>query len=267
MGNFFNQLGFIASTVVDPTGRMGGIWIVWDASQVNVRVSSANSQSIHATIHKEDFEEWVLAAVYASPNPILRENLWEDLEAVASDTDKPWLVARDFNDYTNQGERRSFRPSHNFVRNQKFLDRINNCNLIDLGSSGPRMTWMNNRHGLANIIERLDRAMCNSDWRTMFPEAIVRVLPRTYSDHSPLIVYTQGMHSHTPLHRPFRFQVAWMTHPGLIKVITSSWNDMKNNLIDSTDEFTRRVKEWNKKVFGNIFKRKRHLLAHIEGIQ
>ncbi|KAF5934116.1 hypothetical protein HYC85_030287 [Camellia sinensis] len=47
-------------------------------------------------------------------------------------------------------------------------------------------------------MERLDRAMCNSDWRTMLPEATVRVLPRAYSDHSPLIVYTQGMHSHIP---------------------------------------------------------------------
>ncbi|CAL5355341.1 unnamed protein product [Camellia sinensis] len=41
-------------------------------------------------------------------------------------------------------------------------------------------------------MERLDRALCNEEWRTMFPEASVCVLPRTYSDHSPLVVYTQG---------------------------------------------------------------------------
>lgn len=64
------------------------------------------------------------------------------------------------------------------------------ANLIDLGSSRLRMTWTNNRQGLANTMERLDRAMSNSEWRTMFPEATVRVLPRTYSDHSPFVVYT-----------------------------------------------------------------------------
>ncbi|KAL7196594.1 hypothetical protein ACSBR1_036576 [Camellia fascicularis] len=30
MGNFFNRLGFTASTTVDPISRSGGIWIVWD---------------------------------------------------------------------------------------------------------------------------------------------------------------------------------------------------------------------------------------------
>ncbi|KAL7166943.1 hypothetical protein ACSBR2_037579 [Camellia fascicularis] len=133
--------------------------------------------------------------------------------------------------------------------------------------SGPSMTWTNNKKGLTNTMERLDRALCNSEWRTMFPEATVRILPRTYSDHSPLLVYTQGMHQLNPLNRPFRFEAAWMTHPGLIDVINSSWTNMNHNLIDSTADFTCKVKEWNRVVFGNIFKRKRHLLARIEGLQ
>ncbi|KAL7162143.1 hypothetical protein ACSBR2_042591 [Camellia fascicularis] len=148
--------------------------------------------------------------------------------------EKPWLVAGDFNDYGSQNERRSFSLNHTSRRTQKFLDRVNNCNLLDLGSTGPRLTWTNNRQGLANIMERLDRAMCNEDWRTMFPEATIQVIPRTYSDHSPLIVHTQ---------------------------------DMNNNLLESTAEFTLKVSVWNKEVFGNIFKWKRLLLARIEGIQ
>ncbi|CAL5422617.1 unnamed protein product [Camellia sinensis] len=193
MGNFFNRLGFTASTIVDPVGRVGGIWIVWDTSQVIVRASSATPQAIHATIHKADYDEWVLAAVYASPNPVMRDHLWDNLEEVDETMDKPLLVAGDFNDFATQGERRSFNPKTTIVRNQEFLDRVNNCNLLDLGSSGPSMTWTNNQKGLANIMERLDRALCNSKWRTMFPEATVRILPRTYSDHSLLLVYTQGV--------------------------------------------------------------------------
>ncbi|KAI7994532.1 putative membrane-associated kinase regulator 2 [Camellia lanceoleosa] len=105
--------------------------------------------------------------------------------------EQPWLVAGDFNDYASQHEKRSFSLSQNTRRTQKFLDHVNNCNLIDLGSFGPRMTWTNNRQGLANTMERLDRAMCNTEWRTIFPEATVKVLHRTYSDHSPLVVCTQ----------------------------------------------------------------------------
>ncbi|KAL7262612.1 hypothetical protein ACSBR1_000886 [Camellia fascicularis] len=69
---------------------------------------------------------------------------------------------------------------------------MNRCNLMDLGCSGPQLTSSNERQGLANTLERLDRAVCNSEWRMAFTEGAVRNLPRTYSDHSPLIVFTQG---------------------------------------------------------------------------
>ncbi|KAI8017206.1 hypothetical protein LOK49_LG04G03341 [Camellia lanceoleosa] len=132
MSNFFNRLGFTTSTIVDPVGKVGGIWIIWDTNHVNVRASNVSSQVIHATIHKEDYEEWVLAAIYASPNPILRDQLWHNLENMAESMDRPWLVAGDFNDYANQREKRSFSLNNNTGRVQKFLDRVNNCNLIDL---------------------------------------------------------------------------------------------------------------------------------------
>ncbi|KAL7256983.1 hypothetical protein ACSBR1_010843 [Camellia fascicularis] len=40
-------------------------------------------------------------------------------------------------------------------------------------------------------MERLDRALSNPEWRIMFPEATVKVLPHTYSDHSPLLSGTE----------------------------------------------------------------------------
>ncbi|KAL7239070.1 hypothetical protein ACSBR2_005045 [Camellia fascicularis] len=180
--------------------------------------------------------------------------------------DKPWLVSGDFNDFVSQDERRSFTPNHHNNRCQKFSERINNCNLMDLGSVGPRLSWTNNRQGLANTMERLDRAMSNDKWRALFPEGTVRTLPRTYSDHSPLVVYTQGMHPLNPLNRPFRFEAAWLCHPNFTDVQQSWWN-MDHNLINAINDFTHNVKIWNKETFGNIFKRKRNLLAHIEGLQ
>ncbi|XP_028113727.1 uncharacterized protein LOC114311755 [Camellia sinensis] len=140
MGNFFNRLGFTASTIVDPVSRVSGFWIVWYTNHVNVKASSVGSQDIHTTVHKKDYEEWVLVAVYASQNPTLKEELWNELEEVANNMEKSWLVAGDFNDYTSQSERRSFSINQSSTKSQKFLERINNCNLIDLGSLGPRMT-------------------------------------------------------------------------------------------------------------------------------
>ncbi|KAL7224135.1 hypothetical protein ACSBR1_025571 [Camellia fascicularis] len=128
MGNFFNRLGFTASTIVDPIGRVGGIWILWDTNHVNVRASSVGPQVIHATIHKEDYEKWVLVAVYASPNPLLRENLWNELEEVADSMEKPWLVAGDFNDYANQSERRSYSTNQSSTKHKNSLKELTTAN-------------------------------------------------------------------------------------------------------------------------------------------
>ncbi|KAL7180965.1 hypothetical protein ACSBR1_039925 [Camellia fascicularis] len=95
---------------------------------------------------RENFEEWVLAAVYASPNPGIHQNLWNELENISS-------------------------PMN--YRCRKFLDNINRCGLMDIGCSGPKFTWSNNRQGMANTMERLDRALCNAEWRTAFPEGAV----------------------------------------------------------------------------------------------
>ncbi|KAL7236108.1 hypothetical protein ACSBR1_019391 [Camellia fascicularis] len=242
MGNFFNNLGFTASTIVNPIGRAGGIWVIWDSTQVTVRASAASNQYIQATVHKEDYKEWVLNAVYASPNPTVRDSLWEDLEDTTASMNKAWLVVGDFNDYANLSERRSFSPSPNLTRTQRFTERVNNCNLLDLGSVGPRFTWTNNKQGMASTIERLDRAMSNEQWRALFPEGIVRTLPRTYSDHSPLVVYTQCMHPSNPQNRPFRFETAWLCHPNFIDVVQKSWLNMDFNLIEAIDNFTHYVK-------------------------
>ncbi|KAL7254737.1 hypothetical protein ACSBR1_008974 [Camellia fascicularis] len=116
-------------------------------------------------------------------------------------------------------------------------------------------------------MERLDRAMSNDKCRALFPEGTVRTLPRMYSDHSPLVVFTQDMHPSNPKSRPFRFEAAWLCHPNFPDVVLKSWANMNTNLVGAITEFTHNVKTWNKEVFGNVFKRKRSLLARIEGIQ
>ncbi|XP_028077279.1 uncharacterized protein LOC114279250 [Camellia sinensis] len=200
MGMFFNTLGLTTSAHVDLIGKSGGIWMLWNPNNVNVRISKANSQMILATISRQNYPEWMLSAVYASPNPRVRDELWENLDNIAQDMNQPWLVAGDFNDYGSSVEKQGFTMNQNQnltqsqTRSRKFNDRINHCNLMDLGCTGPKLTWSNNRQGWANTLARLDRALCNTEWRTQFLDGFVRNVPRTYSDHSPMMVYTQDIY-------------------------------------------------------------------------
>lgn len=61
------------------------------------------------------------------------------------------------------------------------------------------------------MFKRLDKVLCNVDWRLHFQEGFVKVLPRVQSDHYPLLVLPEGEPNHG-INRPFRFKAAWMTH-------------------------------------------------------
>ncbi|KAL7254135.1 hypothetical protein ACSBR1_008521 [Camellia fascicularis] len=271
IGMFFNSLGYTASSHVDPIGKSEGIWMLWNTNNVNVRVSEANSQMILATISKQNYPDWMLAAVYANPNPRIREELWDSLENIAPTNQLPWLLAGDFNDHASPEEKRSYSTNQNLSqslsRSRKFVNHINNCNLLDLGCTGPSLTWSNNRQGWAKTLIRLDRALCNAEWRTRFPDGFVHTLPRTYSDYFPMLVHTQGKSPHTPLNRQFKFQAAWIAHEGFRGMVHSNWTHSNNNLLVKLHNMASFALDWNKNVFGNIFRNKRWLLGRIEGIQ
>lgn len=150
-------------------------------------------------------------------------------------------------------------------RIRTFADRINKCKLIDMGSSGPKFTWTNSRQGLANIQKRLDRGLCNTKWRALFPERMIKILPRTYSDHSPFIMHVYGNHKPTLYRRPFRFEAAWLLDPSFNNLVTENWKGSTIN--ECINNFTKASTNWNKEVFGNIFRKKRWVLSRIEGIQ
>lgn len=77
MGMFLNCMGFTASSHVDPIGRSGGIWMLWNPNFVNVQVIEASSQQIIATISRQDYPDWLLSTIYASPSSVKRDEFWE----------------------------------------------------------------------------------------------------------------------------------------------------------------------------------------------
>ncbi|KAI8011738.1 hypothetical protein LOK49_LG06G01114 [Camellia lanceoleosa] len=89
MGMFFSCMGFTALSHKDPIGRSGGIWMLWNPNVVNVKVVEASSQQITATISRQEFPDWLLSAVYASPNSAKRDDLWAQLETIAQYMEEP----------------------------------------------------------------------------------------------------------------------------------------------------------------------------------
>lgn len=143
---------------------------------------------------------------------------------------------------------------------QQFVRWITTSRLIDLGFLGPRFTWKR-----GNLYERLDRGLCNTDWRLAYPEASVSHLIRYQSDHRPLLL---DLCSFSPTRAPrlFRFLRAWMSHEKYDDFVMDNW-DRNQDLMDNIQSFTEKLQVWNREVFGNIFRQKKHLCARIAGIQ
>ncbi|XP_024041873.1 uncharacterized protein LOC127898857 [Citrus sinensis] len=214
---FIKKSGFDYSHRVEAVGFSGGIWLLWRSS-IEVEVLINHRQFIHFKICRNNvFVSWV-TAVYASPNPMLRRQLWCHMENLAPLIQEPWLIGGDFNSILYASEKQGGVARNSGVCNL-FRKWFDGHQLFDLKFKGPRFTWS---RGL--LFKRLDRALCNSEWLLKYMNNSVIHLPKIASDHRPVLVrFERDMAGHQRT-RPFRFLAAWLTHEHFNNFVKRMWN-------------------------------------------
>lgn len=111
------------------------------------------------------------------------------------------------------------------------------------------------------MYQRLDRAICNKEWLACALNSLVRHLHRLKSDHRPILVSTTSIAS-PKVNRPFRFFASWLIHPEFGSLVRDS-GKLENDLTVNIHGFTKSAKEWNNKMFGNIFARKKRFMGEL----
>lgn len=96
----------------------------------------------------------------------------------------PWMVFIDFNEVLKVSEKWGGRTRLE-SQMRAFRDCLLAYDLEDLGFSGPPFTWYNNHEGDQRILERIDRALANSQWWSQFPNVNLTHRYATYSNHCP----------------------------------------------------------------------------------
>ncbi|XP_071723124.1 uncharacterized protein [Rutidosis leptorrhynchoides] len=171
--------------------------------------------------------------LHASTDFQKRTCLWQKLRAIHHINSLPWICMGDFNKVLNLWEKDGRRGMDHYQM-VAFREMPNDCALMDIESKGCAHTWSNNRVGENLVRERLDRVLCNVEWRVEFPNAEAVALPALGSDHSPLILtlYLNILRRK----KEFRFEAYWLEDPECRDIVKGAWNDHHNTLGDVYDK-------------------------------
>ncbi|XP_030930474.1 uncharacterized protein LOC115956154 [Quercus lobata] len=246
-----DRLPFNGVFHTETIGQKGGLWLLWYSDRVEVELLASSKQEIHATVKvRTSNYKWLFSAVYASLRSAERHILWNNLSNVAELHNMLWVIAGDFNEPLFGDDKFGGRVvSSN--RSLLFKECLDDCNMVDLGFSGPRFTWTNRREVQNLIQERIDRFFVNPEWCVLFPEARITDLTRFHSNHCPVLLETKPQ-NRVRLNRPFKFQKFWLADMSFPRVVDQAWNQ-SSHLEEAIDKFMVKANDWNRDQFGNIF--------------
>lgn len=90
----------------------------------------------------------------------------------------------------SRGEKKGLQV--NLSRCIEFVNRINECQVLEEITLGSKFTWKRPRsEGIYCIFKKFDQALCNVESRLNFLEGFARALPCIDSNQYPIIVMTQ----------------------------------------------------------------------------
>jgi hypothetical protein len=251
----------------------GGLVLTWRPG-VDLECFISKSNNISAWCYSDPpppppNSPWILSCVYGPPKRSDRRVFWDSFAAIGDGFEASWLCISDFNSVINQSEKTGGRPvsSSSKCPFRRFIDHFG---MIDVGFARNPFTWSNNRTGLENIKERLDRGLASPSWVLLHPNYSLIHLPAHNSDHNPISFNTNSTSYFLP--RPFRFEEFWSKDPSCEQVIELAWQKYippyPDNCLPVKLNHTKiALLKWNSLHFGNIHKKIKETLNLIDVVQ
>ena len=180
----------------------------------------------------------------------MREHVWERLTRYGLARTEPWFIIGDLNEITGNHEKDggAVRSADSFV---PFNNMIRNSGLIEFPAKGNKMSWQGRRgkgKGAVTVRCRLDRALANEEWHTLFPCSYTEYLGLVGSDHRPVVAYLED--KVIKKKGQFRFDKRWLGQEGLIESITLGWskdgNGETRDFVSKITNCRHEISKWRK---------------------
>ncbi|KAL8543110.1 hypothetical protein ACS0TY_003848 [Phlomoides rotata] len=148
-----------------------------------------------------------------------------------------------------------------------FVEVLDDLDLRDLETSGPKFTWQNKRKGSQRVWEKLDRFVANVGWSELFPNATAINAEFFGFDHRAVVVHF-NLECRKPVGRGtkrFLFENKWLLEDGFEQVVREAWgqgnydcslpdgvrkcgNKLQAWATENTENIARKIKEVSRQV-------------------
>jgi exonuclease III len=199
-------------------GKSGGILVGVKKELYDVRSFHKGDYMLQLNLwDKINKIKWNLLVVYGAAQEEYKMSFLTELSAFCSRNKEPILIGGDFNIIRYAKERN--KPGGIQRYSDTFNALINFHELRELEMSGGLFAWSNNQDNPTS--EKLDRILIFKSWEDVFPNTLVKKLPREVSDHNPLILFSEICSAQR--HIEFKFELSWLNHPDFIPNVKKIW--------------------------------------------
>lgn len=196
----------------------GRVVIAWKPGIFSVNILQASSQAIHCYVSPvSGLPSFFCTFVYGFNKPYQRKELWEFIKQ--KNTQEPWLLCGDLNCVMHVDERIGAPLRRREI--ESITQCMNECNMVDVKSTGSLFTWNNKQLGEARVYSKIDRIMANQAWQTHYCNAEVGYLNEGLFDHTPalLTVYTREKSGR----KPFKYFTMWRHSDQFHSKVAEAW--------------------------------------------
>ncbi|XP_022024390.1 uncharacterized protein LOC110924702 [Helianthus annuus] len=207
-----------SSSVINGTRIIVG----WNPLVFDVMVLFQSDQVMHLQLFfKHEKKTLFCSIVYAANYYITRRELWNHLglhkSLVRND---PWVMLGDFNSALYLDDN-SMGCSSVSASMRDFQACVNDIEMLDLNQSGLQFTWSQKPKKGIGLMKKIDRVMGNSQFLTIFPNAVAVFYPARLSDHSPSVLKIPVLGK--VKHKPFKFANFLVHKPQFLDIVKRIW--------------------------------------------
>lgn len=237
--------------------RVGGLALLWKDG-MNLEFIHSSKFMVNVIItNPEANKEWFLTCIYSSTYDNDRQVQWSFIQEMGRNMSMPWVIMGDFNSTLYSYERQSYSinptQSHPIV-----VNTITSLGLMDIPFIGCPFTWSSHRDQLNQVRTRLDRVVCLPNWMYLHPNATLKNLISSGSDHASIFLITNPQSE--KLSKPYRFYEHWLANKTCKEEIKRRWSS--NAQGTEAFKFTSKVrsvkkglKEWKIKEYGDTYRK------------